>query len=111
MSYIKKGLRYAVMAITGIVVFCVVVTTYGTLKVKWAKNQVEFFCQQVTIGQSVAGLEDKAKKLHLNYRGLPTGANSNGRLYVWEGFVFDRWFCEVEYINGKAVRKNVTFLD
>ena len=111
MNFLNKVPRFITMALIALVILPLIIGVYGTFKVKWAKKQVEAFNQQVVIGMPVGGLEKKAKALKLNYR-LETDSNDkNGRFFVWEGFVFSRWFCEVEYRDGKAASKKVTFLD
>ncbi|MCI5121470.1 MAG: hypothetical protein D3908_09835 [Candidatus Electrothrix sp. AUS4] len=72
---------------------------------------MEAFNTYVVIGQPVAGLEDKAKELHLNFRNMTETNGKDGNVLVWEGFSFARWFCDVEYKDGKVTTKKVTFLD
>lgn len=110
-TFLRKLLKFIGKAILAFVVFTLILVTYAQLKVMWAKKQVEAFSRIVVIGQPVAGLEKKAKEMHLNYRQMGKSNEKNGRFYVWEGFVFDRWFCDVEYKDGKVTSKEVTFLD
>lgn len=49
--------------------------------------------------------------MRLNYRRTGPGGGRDGALVVWEGFLFERWFCDVEYRDGKVTAKKVTFLD
>lgn len=110
-TFLYKLLKFTGKAILAFVLFTLVLVTYAELKVKWAKKQVESYNGLVVIGQPIAGLENKAKEMHLNYRRMTDSNEKDGRFYVWEGFVFDRWFCDVEYKDGKATSKKVTFLD
>ena len=110
-TFLCKLLKFVGKAILAFVLFMFILVTYAELKVRWAKKQVEAFDGLVVIGQPVAGLEKKAKEMHLNYRRMTDSNEKNGRFYVWEGFVFNRWFCDVEYKDGKATKKKVTFDD
>lgn len=110
-TFLRRLLKFIGKAMLAFALFTLILVTYAELKVRWAKKQVEAFSRIVVIGQSVAGLEKTAKEMHLNYRQMGKSNEKDGRFYVWEGFVFDRWFCDVEYKDGKATNKKVTFLD
>jgi hypothetical protein len=110
-TFLRKLLKFTGKAILAFVLFTLILVTYAVLKVRWAKKQVEVFSALVVIGQPVAGLENKAKEMHLNYRHMGPSNGKDGAFFVWEGFVFDRWFCDVEYKDGKATLKKITFLD
>lgn len=109
--FLCKVLKIIVMAILVFVVLTIVAVIYGEQKIKWAKKQVEAFNQFVVIGRSVAGLENKAKEMHLNYERIGRSNEMDGAFAVWEGFVFRLWFCDVEYKDGKATNKKVSFHD
>ena len=84
---------------------------YAGVKVRWAKKQVDEFSRQVVIGMPVAGLEKRAIAMHLKYRPLTGGSDNAGKFMVWQGFAYKRWFCTVEYRDGKVVAKKSTTLD
>jgi hypothetical protein len=110
-SFLRKAaITTAKVIVTFVILICILVV-YAELKIRWAKKQIEAFSQQVTIGMPVAGLEMKAKGMQLNYGRFADSNDMNGRLYVWEGFAFGRWFCDVEYRDDKVTIKRVTFLD
>jgi len=111
MNKLNAVVHYVAMAIIGVVILCVLGMVYGTLKVKWAKKQVEAFEKNVVIGAPVAGMKKTAEDMHLNYRRFANSDDKNGKFYVWEGFVFSRWFCDVEYQDGKIKTKKVHYLD
>lgn len=111
MNILNRALCFFAKALIALVIFSLIAGVYGAFKVRWAKKQVDAFNQLVVIGMPVAGLETKAKELKLKYRQVTVGTAKNGRLIVWEGFAFARWFCDVEYRDGKAANKKVTFLD
>lgn len=111
-TLLRNLLKFVGKALLSFVLFAFILVTYAQLKVQWAKKQVEAYRDLVVIGQSVAGLENKAKEMHLNYKRMAdSNDGKDGMFFVWEGFVFDRWFCDVEYKDGKATSKKVTFLD
>lgn len=84
---------------------------YPILKIRFAHNQVESFCMQVTIGMSVHGLEEKAKELGLKVLKFKADSSHPAEITVWEGWAFARWNCVIEHINGKVVGKKTYFLD
>jgi len=89
---------------------------YAVFKVRWAQSQVEKFCGEVVIGEPVHGYEAKAKDFWLKVRHLPEMTEEDSRrhptrLLVWEGFVFNRWFCEIGHAGGKVISKKIVELD
>jgi len=56
-------------------------------------------------------LKKRAEDLHLNCKLLPISDGRNGRFVAREGSAFSRWFCDVEYRDGKVVNKRVHRLD
>lgn len=78
---------------------------------RWAKRQVEAFHGQVVTGMPLPALEAKAREMHLNYRPMTGNTPGEGKVVVWEGFAFGRWFCNVEYREGKVTGKRITPLD
>jgi hypothetical protein len=110
-TFLRNLLRLFGKAILTLVVLTCILVIYAGLKVTWAKQQIEAFSQLVVIGLPVAGLEHKAKEMHLKYRRMTDSNDTDGRFHVWEGFAFGRWFCDVEYKDGKATNKKVAFLD
>ena len=81
-----------------------------------AKNRVEGFCDEITVGQQFAGLEERAKEAGLEVRHRPPlrkteGEPVPGRLSAWDGWMYARWFCDIKYEDDKVVSKEVFFLD
>ena len=81
-----------------------------------AKNRVHRFCQQIEIGQSVEGLEERAKQAGLEVTHRPPlakteGQRTPGRLTAGDGWMYARWFCDIKYEDDKVVSKEVFFLD
>ncbi|GEM_PF-1854185 len=94
-------------------IFCLLVILclfpgYPLLKVYRARNQVESFCSQAAVGMSVS--ETRAGKAGLNFKVIRDTPDT-GHIVVWEGWAYARWFCTVEYVSGKVVRKKIFFLD
>ena len=110
-TFPRKAGKFLVNAVIALVIAAGVLAIYTELKVRWAKKQVEEYCQLVVIGMPVVSLETKAKDMHLNYRRMADSNDMNGRFSVWEGFGMGRWFCDVEYQGGKATVKRAAFLD
>lgn len=81
-----------------------------------AKNRVHHFCQEIEVGQSVEGLEERAKEagLEVTHRTpLPKteGQSTPGRLTAWDGWMYARWFCDLKYEDDQVVSKEIFFLD
>lgn len=110
-AFLRKAAKFLVQAVLVFVILIFVLVIYAELKIRWAERQIETFSQLVVIGMPVAGLEMNAKEMHLNFRRATDSTDNNGKFHVWEGLVFNRWFCDVEYQDGKAVKKKVTFVD
>jgi len=108
---LNAAIHYTAMGIIGILILLVVVWVYASIKVNWAQKQVEQFGKAATIGAPITGLKKKAEELHLNYQPQSDSNDKSGKFYVWEGFAFSRWFCDVEYQDGKVVKQNVHHLD
>ena len=60
---------------------------------------------------TVQGLEKRARDFGLNVRMSNGNDTQRAKIIVWDGWVFARWFCEIEYVNGKVVKKATFFLD
>ena len=110
-TFRQKAGKFLVKAVIAVVILACVLIVYTDMKVRWAKKQVEEYCQLVVIGMPVAGFEATAKDMRLNYRRMADSNDMNGRFSVWEGFGMGRWFCNVEYQDGKATVKRAAFLD
>ncbi len=104
-----KSLRWIkTLALLLILLACVL---YPMLKIRWAHNQVESFCMEVTIGAPIHGLEEKAKERGLKVLKFKADSSHPAEITVWEGWAFARWNCVIEHINGKVVGKKTYFLD
>jgi len=102
------GKRIALVVLIGIVL-------YPPLKIYWAEHQVTAFCNDVVVGASVEELERAAQDHWLKIGKIPAktmeGKPSPAKLFIWEGFVFRRWFCEISHANGKVESKHIFDLD
>jgi hypothetical protein len=105
-TILDKITRFIALTIIGLLIISVILLAYGAVKVRWAKTRVQAYSQSVAVGTPVTELRDKAEKMHLHYK-KTEGNDDNGRLLVWDGFAFARWFCEIEYQNGRAANKKV----
>lgn len=94
-------------------VFLIACCIYPFAKIQWAHNRVDAFFKGVNIGMpaDVGKLEAMAKDLGLQIRLSKAPQDGTPRLLAWEGWAFARWFCEVEFSQGKVVNKKVFFLD
>jgi hypothetical protein len=110
-TFLRKILKFIGKVIAVFVLFMFILVIYAELKVRWVKKQVEAFSGLVIIGQPVTGLEYKAKEMHLKYRSITDSNGNDGSFHVWEGAFFNRWFCDVEFKDGKAINKKVAFVD
>jgi hypothetical protein len=90
---------------------------YAHWKTQWAKARAETLCGEYSVGASAVGLEERAAALGLKFSNHPSIQNIPGHpgamtLSAWEGFVFARWFCTVNYSpDGRVLGANVNFLD
>ncbi len=88
---------------------------YGVLKVRWARGQVHELCDGVAVGTPIAGLEAKARELHLNVMTIapntPGAPHKEGKILAWEGFVFARHFCEIDHDGTTVLAKHTSSLD
>lgn len=110
-TFLRKVLKFTGKSILVFVLFMFILVIYSGIKIRWAKKQIEAFSGLVVIGQPVEGLKNKAKEMHLKYRIMTDNNENDGRFYVWEGAFFNRWFCDVEFKDGKTVSKKVTLVD
>jgi len=60
---------------------------------------------------TVQGLEQRAKDFGLKVIMSKENDTQRAKIIVWDGWVFARWFCEIEHVNGKVVNKETFFLD
>lgn len=91
--------------------------SYPSLKIQWAKHQAESLCAEAVIGGPVEGLEAKARDLGLRVISQPAGWYTDpknpppARISAWEGWIFARWFCDIEHADGKVIQKHTFYLD
>lgn len=105
----RKSLRWIkTFVLLLILLTCVI---YPMLKIRWAHNQIESFCMEVTIGTPVHGLEEKAKERGLKVLKFKANGSRPAKIIVLEGWAFARWNCVIEHINGGVVGKETYFLD
>lgn len=104
----SRRLRYLFL-----VVFLMACCIYPFAKIQWAHNRVDAFSNAVNIGMpaDVEKLEAIAKDFGLQTRLSKAPEEEAPRLLAWEGWAFGRWFCEVEFHQGRVMTKKVYFLD
>ena len=83
---------------------------------KWSEWQVKRFCAQVHQGDALDTVVTRSKEYWLGTLGPFAKREVDGKtvpatLIVWEGWVFDRWFCDVEHEDGKVTGTRVSHLD
>ena len=100
-TILDRVTRFIALGIIGLLIVSIMLLAYGAVKVRWAKSRVAAFSRLAAVDTSVSELESKAKEMHLNCK-RTEGLDKNGRLLVWDGFAFARWFCEIEYRNGRV---------
>lgn len=110
-SPLRRMLKACLNALLALIAVVVAFFIYADFKVKEAEKQVRAFSQMVVVGMPVAGLDRKASEMGLKFRRTAGSNDQSGSIQVWEGFAFGRWFCNVDYLNGKATEKRVTSLD
>ena len=105
----RKSRRWiSVLVVLLVLIICAL---YPVLKIRLAKNKVESFCSRIIVGMTVQGLEERARDYGLKVK-MSNGNDAQGaKIIVWDGWVFARWFCEIECVNGKVVKKATFFLD
>jgi hypothetical protein len=86
---------------------------YPAAKIGWVRIQVRRFCGNVHPGDAVNGLEARAQSLGLDFRSEPAARDGSRKaeLQAWQGFVFVRTFCEVEYEGKHVTHARSSFLD
>lgn len=94
-----------------ILLILIICALYPVFKIRWAKNKVESFCSRIAVGMTVQGLEERARDFGLKVRVFKGHDTRRTKIIVWDGWVFARWFCEIEHVNGKVVNKDTFFLD
>ncbi|HBA89755.1 MAG TPA: hypothetical protein DCZ75_17735 [Geobacter sp.] len=110
-SPLRRLLKVCLKTLIALIAFTIILVIYAGFKVRDAEKRVRAFSQQVVIGMPVAGLDEKASEMGLKFRRTTGSSNQSGSIQVWQGFAFGRWFCTVEYQDGKATGKRVTSLD
>lgn len=103
-----------VAIVFGVLLLCAIL--FPSLLMALAQNRVGRFCQEIEIGQSIEGLKERASKMGLNVTHRPPlpkseGDSIQGRLTVWDGWMYARWFCDLRYENDQVVSKDTFFLD
>jgi hypothetical protein len=105
----RKSRRWiSVLVVLLVLIICAL---YPVFKMRLAKNKVESFCSRIAVGMTVQGLEERARDFGLNIRMSEGNDTQGARIIVWDGWAFARWFCEIECVNGKVVKKGTFFLD
>jgi len=105
----RKSRRW--ISILVVLLVLIICALYPVLKIRLAKNKVESFCSRIAVGMTVQGLEERARDFGLNVRMSKGNDTQRAKIIVWDGWVFARWFCEIECVNGKVVKKGTFFLD
>ncbi|MFL5813329.1 MAG: hypothetical protein ACJ763_07100 [Bdellovibrionia bacterium] len=88
---------------------------YPEWKISKAKKLTEQLCAAAPVGGSSDGIEEKARELGLR---TSVGASTEEKklpgemtIMAWEGFVFGRYYCTINYANGKVTKSWVAFVD
>ena len=84
---------------------------YPIVKIRWARRQARGLCGEIEVGGPVAGIEARARERGLRVIKSREAVGHPGKIMTWEGFGFGRWFCDVEYHDGRVLSKEVFFLD
>jgi hypothetical protein len=101
--------KYMWLIVVGVLI--VAFALWGFIKTHWVKATVNEFCSEVVIGASIEGLEEKAKDMGLQVRHRMKLGDENAAIIAWEGWIFARWFCDVQHQDNKVVSKDCFFLD
>lgn len=105
----RKSRRWiSILAVLLVLIICAL---YPVFKIRLAKNKVKSFCSRIAVGMTVQGLEERARDFRLSVRTSKGNDAQGAKIIVWDGWVFARWFCEIECVNGKVVEKATFFLD
>jgi hypothetical protein len=109
----SRAWRPAVFIIVALVVCAILLPS---ILMALAESRVNGFCQQIEIGRSIQGLEERARQAGLEVDHRPplpktAGQSTPGRLTAWDGWMYARWFCDIRYEDEKVVSKEVFFLD
>ena len=104
----NRLLQFLSLALIGLVVFFCIFGVYGAVKMGVAKKRVQAISDQVSIGMQVGDAEKRARALQLNVTRFKGSGDRNGRVSLWNGFLFGRYFCDLDYRDGKVVGKNLT---
>lgn len=110
-SLLRRMLKICLRAFLALIAIVVVFGIYADFKVKKAEKQVRAFSELVVVGMPVVGPVGKANEMGLKFRRTAGSSDQSGSIQVWGGFAFGRWFCDVDYVDGKATEKRVTSLD
>ncbi len=78
---------------------------YPWSKAHSAYERVRSFSELVVNGMPVQGLEEKAGELGLNV--LSLNRPPSGKIVIWSGWLFAKWYCEIEHEDGKCIRKEM----
>ena len=106
----KPSRRLRTLLLVFILIACCI---YPFAKIRWAHNRVDTFSNGITVGMpvEVGMLEARAKELDLKTSFGKENREVPSRFLAWEGWAFARWFCEVEFSQGRVLTKKVFFLD
>ena len=110
-SPLRRILKACLKALSALIAFIVIFVIYADFKVKEAQRQVQAFSRLVVVGMPVSGLEAKATQMSLRFRRTAGSSDQSGGIQAWKGFAFGRWFCNVDYRDGKATDKRVYYID
>lgn len=106
---VRKRLRHLSYLIWALTAF----PLYPAAKIGWVRIQVRRFCTSVHPGDAVSGLEQRARSLGLEVQeqSAPRDGSRKESLQAWQGFVFVRTFCDIEYEGDRVTLAQSTFLD
>ena len=101
--------KYMWLIVIGVLILAFAL--WGFITTHWAKAKVNEFCSQEEIGAPIEGLEAKAEDMGLRVRHRMKMGDENAAIIAWEGWIFARWFCDVQHQDNQVVSKDVFFLD
>ena len=104
----NRLLQFLSLSLIALLIFFCLFGVYGVVKMGGAKKRVLAFGDGVSIGMQVGDAQQRAKELQLNVTRIKGSDDHNGRVSVWTGALFGRYFCDLDYRDGKVVGKKLT---
>ena len=110
----KRGTRGCLVVAAIAALIPVLTITYAVLKIRWAHGAATEMCNTYAVNDpfDIAEFERRASARGLQSFCGPAvpEARTGPTCMAWEGFVFSRWFCDIEHTD-KVVALRVNALD